>query len=287
MFEDFSTMRTAKKHGRTFEQQEYRDKLAKTLKELKKEWKTIEELDEFLSNKQRTIEYAENQISCWRTLNGDLAKKLIDSWKLDFVIKNLNKFKWLSKSIAAKLFEEWYYLDVARNIMSFEILDEELAWKLIENHCWRFVARNPDRFEWLNHEKVAEILINRWYGDELAMNLNKFKWLNHNAIAKKLLNREWWWYWYWLKNFKWLDDEVAWTLITRYPLWCRRVAYSLKSFEWLSNKTAMLMIKKVLWKLEDYEMWKYLEDNLKSFDWLSSDTIEFIHRLAHPRSYIV
>jgi len=183
MFEDFNTMRIAIKHGRTFQQQKYRDELVKSLKELKKEWKKewkkFEELYESLSKKKWTIEYAENQISCWRTLRGDLAKNLIDSWKLDFVVKNLSKFKWLGTNIAAKLFDEWYYLDVARNIMSFESLDKTIFDKIIEKfltdwyslyNCWRFVARNLDRFEWLDHKEVAETLIDRWCGDELAMN---------------------------------------------------------------------------------------------------------------------
>ena len=131
MLSRYKTKKTAKKHWRSFEQQEYRDNLAKSLKDWKKEWKSKEELAEILWKEQWTVEYAEMMINCWRTLDVELAKKLIDSWNKKFVLENIENFK-NHNEIAKILIDSWNWVWVRNRLNQFNISDEKIKKELEE-----------------------------------------------------------------------------------------------------------------------------------------------------------
>ncbi len=131
MFSRYKTKKTAKKHWRNFEQQEYRDNLAKSLKDWKKEWKSKEELAEILWKEQWTVEYAEMMINCWRILGVELAKKLIDSWNKKFVLENIENFK-NHNEIAKILIDSWNWVWVRNRLNQFNISDEKIKKELEE-----------------------------------------------------------------------------------------------------------------------------------------------------------
>lgn len=131
MLNRYKTKKTAKKHWRSFEQQEYRDNLAKSLKDWKKEWKSKEELAEILWKEQWTVEYAEMMIDCWRTLDVELAKKLIDSWNKKFVLENIENFK-NHNEIAKILIDSWNWVWVRNRLNQFNISDEKIKKELDE-----------------------------------------------------------------------------------------------------------------------------------------------------------
>lgn len=131
MLSRYKTKKTAKKHWRNFELQEYRDNLAKSLKDWKKEWKSKEELAEILWKEQWTVEYAEMMIDCWRTLDVELAKKLIDSWNKKFVLKNIENFK-NHNEIAKILIDSWNWVWVRNRLNQFNISDEKIKKELEE-----------------------------------------------------------------------------------------------------------------------------------------------------------
>lgn len=131
MLSRYKTKKTAKKHWRSFEQQEYRDKLAKRLKDWRKEWKSKEELAEILWKEQWTVEYAEMMIDCWRTLDVELAKKLIDSWNKKFVLENIENFK-NHNEIAKILIDSWNWVWVRNRLNQFNISDEKIKKELEE-----------------------------------------------------------------------------------------------------------------------------------------------------------
>ena len=68
-------------------------------------------------------------------LDEDIANKLIKSWNIGVLAKNLFKFEKLSNDIAKKLIRNWYLEDLAKNLSSFQWLDKNTA-KIISNFWW-------------------------------------------------------------------------------------------------------------------------------------------------------
>jgi len=133
MVDKYNTKRNAKKYWRSFEWQDYRDKLAKRLKDWKKGWKSKEELAEILWKEQWTVEYAEMMVNCWRTLDVELAKKLINSWNKKFVLENIENFK-NHNEIAKILIDSWNWIRVRNNLHKFNISDENIRKELEKRH---------------------------------------------------------------------------------------------------------------------------------------------------------
>ena len=122
LVERYNTIKVAKKHGSTEEQERYRRDLAKTLKEMinsENVWKNW--AYDMLKNEMMTEEYIS---SLWkdRFLWKDTAMELIELWKWELVVKYLDKFKWL---------DHW-----------------ELAQMLIDRWEWKIVTDYLDNFDW-------------------------------------------------------------------------------------------------------------------------------------------
>ena len=154
IFEDFHTWKGAKKHGRTFYQQKYRNNLAKNLRELRKWdfWKD-NPAETLLDNVKWNPEYLDSLWE-WRKVGKELAEKLIEKWLWWVVAENPGKFEWLvlDKEIAEKLIEKWFYRTVVVNLGKFKWLDKEIAEKLIRAWYEYVVSEHPEKF-WLKKGK--------------------------------------------------------------------------------------------------------------------------------------
>ena len=156
LIEKYNTLKVAKKHGRTKEQQEYRKHLAEILNEMRssedvwKDWSY-----EKLKKEMMTEEYIS---SLWkdRFLWKDIAIELIELWKWELVVKYLDKFKWLDHSEVAKI--------------------------LIERWEWKIVTDYLDNFDW------AETQLQPYLCHAYDIYLKTQKWWEHCPIV------EIWWY---------------------------------------------------------------------------------------------
>ena len=205
MWENYNTKRTAKKHGRSFEQQEYRDKLAKRLKDWRKEWKSKEELAEILWKEQWTVEYAKMMINCWRDLGDDLANKLIDSWYWKRVKQNLSKFKQLNEKTINRIetFEEIEKERERKRQQEIKELESHLSpdrkviWE-IKKIGWKpcYIVKNQNLYNVINVMRWDKALFTWWIQEiiwgireigwkpcfEFKRNINEFGW---NMIREK------------------------------------------------------------------------------------------------------
>ena len=203
MSHSIKTFKRAKNNGRWLSDQEYRDNLAYNLRNLRSRWDVWKELAETLLMHEMLLNVwpkwdSKFLESLWknRKVWKDVAKKLIENWNWQTVIKYIDKFKWLDKDIAKQLIEiKWENGDVT-----------------IENGI-ECVARNIDKFKWLDME-IVDILIEKGFGWSVAGNLESFEWLNHKEIAEKLIEKwNWWDVAYYLDKFEWLDKDIAKKLI--------------------------------------------------------------------------
>lgn len=227
-----NTYKTAKKNGRSYEQQEYRDNLAHDLRNLRQYGDTWKDLANALSEHEKldvgpkwNSKYLE---SLWknRKVWKDVAEKLIEDWNWATVIKYIDKFKWLDWEIVIKLIINWDWEKVANPdvIKKFEWLNKDVAKELINIVYERegyipipigceAVAFNIDKFEWLD-EEIAEGLIERQFGYRVLDKLEKFQWLNWKKIANKLIeSHQGWAVIAYIDKFEWLDEQIAEKLI--------------------------------------------------------------------------
>ena len=155
----------AKRPQRTPEQQEYRDNLAKQLKELRWQWDT------------------------WR----ELAKNLLEENKLsgEYIDAMWNGRKYW-KDIAKKLIEErggrgaWF---VVEHIEEFKKSDyEEIIDILIKERKCELVAKNIDKFEWLDYNMIIKKVIEwSWGAYYLAHHINDFEISDPNLLDELIL----------------------------------------------------------------------------------------------------
>jgi len=210
MFERDQTKKNCKKYGRSYQQQKYRDTLARELKKQRKKWDKWREIVKTLLEKGKwNSDYFR---SCGTRIRGkEVAENLIkydEDW-CRIVACNLRRFRWLlSKEIAETLIDNGFGYLVAPNLSKFEWLDMKTAEKLIDHGQWYFVLTNIDKFEWLDGKKIAKKMIkdksiHRWDLEEIY----RLPWLDEE-IAQELTKI---WYWYvvekhlekfWLKKGK-------------------------------------------------------------------------------------
>ena len=210
MVEKYNKKRTAKKYGRTYEQQEYRNNLAKCLKEKRKQWTPWIELAKALTDEKKTFRYLD-ALGEGRKAELEIAEGIIENWYSERLIEYLDKFKSSDH--------------------------QQIAEKMIENSQWWVVVKYLEKFDWLNHEKIVEKLIENWASHSIAdspKNLKKFKILDPKLLDALLRTGYAWVPEYYLKNCEGLTHkEIAerWA-----DMWCyRQLATNLDKFEWLSK----------------------------------------------------
>ena len=181
MFEGLSTLRNAKKFGRPFEKQAFRDWVVRLLNEWKKSWKSDEELAKILSDEQWKIEYAEAFMATWRKMNKEMAEKLIQSWNRKYVEENLTKIKWVDDVLLKELWE------AGREMYLSKVYDS------IKEDSFSFIYDN-DIFKFITQHELADIMVytsnymTGRYGqiDKLAEYFYKFPLLDPLEYAKKI-----------------------------------------------------------------------------------------------------
>ena len=196
--EKYNTKKRAKKYGRPFHEQEYRDDLVRELKKQRKKWDKWRELAKTLLEKGKwNSDYFR---SCGTRIRGkEVAENLIkydEDW-CRIVACNLRRFRWLlSKEIAETLIDNGFGYLVAPNLSKFEWLDMKTAEKLIDHREWYSVLINIDKFEWLDGKKIAKKIINRFkeFRDKhwVLEEIYRLPWLDEE-IAQEL-NEIWYWY---------------------------------------------------------------------------------------------
>ncbi len=245
----------AKRSQRTPEQQEYRDNLAKYLKENRKQWISWVELAEVLIYEKQTSEYL-NALGEGRKVEIEVAEKLIEDWYSEYLIEYLDKFKWSDH--------------------------QRIAEKMIENRKWWLVVKYLEKFDLLNHEKIVEKLIENWDVDCLAYHyekLNKFK-ISDPKMLDALLNtgyaripR------YYLENCEGLTHkEIA---ERRVDIWrSRSLATNLDKFEWLSKND--WLSKEIAMRLIDSDRdiaTKCFLENFDKFELTDEEVMEIVERV--------
>lgn len=220
----------AKRPQRTPEQQEYRDKLAHDLRNLRNRyWDKWKELAQtLLDDQHKSDEYIKSLGN--RKVDKQVALDLIEKGDIYTVVNNLDKFKDLDKEVAIKLVECWHWRAVVEKSEKFAwlFLNEEIAEKLIQtkdmfskDSQWKYVAYYLEKFEWLDYKKIAMEIIEHgaWYS--VVENLDKF-WVDHSEIVNKLIDSGQWvdvlrnW-----NKFKWINrDDVVQKMFDRWDWWC-------------------------------------------------------------------
>lgn len=206
----------------------------------------MENFDKFESkkNNSKISRLRENQISYILSLlaqknvdklDEDIANKLIKSWNIGLLAKNLLKFEKLSNDIAKKLIRNWYLEDLAKNLPNFQGLDKNTAKILIKDRYWCF------KYSLLSFTKldnqIAYILINNKDYNELARYIGSFDHLNNDILITLLVN------------------------CTKYKqilLYNREVFY-----EWWEPNNNLLHSLKLKWKITEYKKLKGFYDIIK------------------------
>ena len=174
--ESINTWISAKKQGRTYEQQKYRNDLAKNLKNTRAHGDAWKELAWTLLEKEKSgIRYVES-FGEDKKAGKEIAIRLIKEWEWEYVGENIKKFKWVDhKEIAIELINraQWEY--VGENIKKFECDHKEIAIELIKAEQWEDVGIYIDNFKCLDKE-VAKELTKAWYGGVVLKHPEKF-WL--------------------------------------------------------------------------------------------------------------
>ena len=122
MLAEYATKRVARKHGRTYEQEKYRKDLAETLRKMRVDW----DAHAFLAKEKMTEEYISSLLKD-RFLSMQMAYKLIQAWKGEYVVKYLDKFKWLDhRKLAEILINRWEWRLVTEYLDNFDWAEEQL-----------------------------------------------------------------------------------------------------------------------------------------------------------------
>lgn len=226
--ESINSRISSKKYWRTFEQQSYRDKLARTLKEKRKEWDK-EEMNRKLIHEMNGAENGGEYFKSMQTLHGRkptnaLAKKLIKEYWIEWikiVYNNLSEFSWLDKDIWIK-------------IACFEFQGSTpRRW------CWiASVMEHIDKFQWLDvnvlineYVKRSKEYLKKYYDDRIR-----------NSWIKELCS--------WISKYKWsnINKETAKMLIHNWASACITDYNHIDKFEWLDKEISNLLTEKGNWK---------------------------------------
>lgn len=226
--ESINSRISSKKYWRTFEQQSYRDELARNLKEKRKEWGKVE-MDNWYIHEMNGVENGWKYFKSIQTLHGRkptnaLAKKLIkEYWRNGIIIvyNNLFAFSWLDKDIWIKLacfdfnHERWHWIiEVMEHIDKFQWLDVNV---LINEYIKRF-NETAKRYSYYRSDSKPVYDLR----DRIGSWISKYKWSNINKETAKMLIHNWASacitdYDY-IDKFEWLDEEIA-NLLTAEGYW--------------------------------------------------------------------
>jgi len=255
MFEDYYTKKMAEKHGRTIEQQQYRNNLAKCLKEKRKQWISWIELAKVLADEKKTFRYLD-ALGEGRKAEVEIAEGIIEDWYSERLIEYLDKFKRSDH--------------------------QRIAEKMIENRKWWLVVEYLEKFDWLNHEKIVEKLIKNGDSNSIAYppeNLNKFK-ISDPELLDALLRTGYQWIpEYYLKNCEGLTHKKIaerWAAMWYY----RSLAINLDKFEWLSKDDWLSkeIAIEIIDRLDTVAV-DYLVENLDKFQLTEKEIMEVVEKL--------
>jgi len=119
-------------------------------------------------------------------LDENTASKLINSWNIDILAKNLNKFEKLSNNIAKRLIRDWYLDSLAKNLPSFHWLNKNIAKAVIKDRYGSF-KNCLNSFSQLDNQ-IAYILIDNKDYNELAHHIRSFDHLDNEILIALLVN---------------------------------------------------------------------------------------------------
>jgi hypothetical protein len=221
-------------------------------------------------------------------LDENTANKLINSWNIDILAKNLNKFEKLSNNIAKRLIRNWYLDSLAKNLPSFQWLNKDIAKAIIKDRYGSF-KNCLNSFSQLDNQ-IAYILIDNKDYNELARHIRSFDHLDNEILIALLVNctkysqillrnrgvfHEWWepnkdllfslkrkWKIIEYKKLKEFYDKIKFERI-------KENFESNNNFEeWFHIQDAKEAIK--------YEKWKYVIEFLDHFRWNYQELVNLL-----------
>lgn len=257
-------------------------------------------------------------------LDESTANKLINSWNIDILAKNLHKFEKLPNYIAKKLITNWCSESLAKNLSSFRWLDKNIAKAIIKDRYW-YIKNNLISFNSLDN-KIADILIEHKDYNELAHYIRSFDHLDNEILiallvnctkySQILLHNRTVFYAWWEPNEDLLYSLKRRWKITEYKK--LKEFYGLINFEkikenfesnhkfeeWFNIHAAKEAIKYWKWKyviefLDQFEWnfwelidllieWRYindLKDNLSKLWWHNLDRYELVSQFSITNNY--
>lgn len=254
------------KTNRTWEQQKYRNDLAKLLIESRKmgdawrisaknELKKVEWTFEYLMAKYWTDkQWALNLIN--------YAKKNSNNWDyfdrenfLKWFFNNLSKFSWLDKEVAIAYITSLPIDEFFRHINEFSWLDKEVAMTLITFHdgSGRFVeefSKHIDNFSWLDEEVAIMFLEKNMEYVKYYNSYSKIFWRNIGkfSVGNKFII-------YFLDKF---DGDKKYILSSLINKWCYKgINYDDKFINYLLKEHIL-----VEWEKESMKMLRHLKKHI-------------------------
>lgn len=168
-------------------------------------------------------------------LDENTANRLINSWNIDILAKNLNKFEKLSNNIAKRLIRNWYLDSLAKNLSSFQWLNKDIAKAIIKDRYGSF-KNCLNSFSQLDNQ-IAYILID-----------NK----DYNELAR------------YIRSFDHLDNEILITLLVKCTKYSQILLHNRAVFnEWWEPNNDLLLSLKRKWKVIEYKKLKEFYDKIK------------------------
>lgn len=199
--------------GRSQEQQEYRNHLAHTIKDLRWYNKWDELAKTLLDNEKNGYDYIES-LGEDRKLDAETSKKRAKH-NLQYVVMNMEKFNLDNNEIANKILTRKYRSEKSRkqsielfieNLDHFRWLNWEIADKIMDcssslypnlpyNTGFSHICDNIDSFLEPVHQKIVEYAL--WYEDASYCyliikhgNMKNFKWIDKKAFIRNVMKKE-------------------------------------------------------------------------------------------------
>lgn len=148
-------------------------------------------------------EVLDNHSSFYRPFSNDLARKIIDQWKISLLASNLDKFTKLEDDVIWQLLDGWYYeefTEYAENYVFIDLNVENIK-KLIEKWNFDRVIDHVDLDEIKFDDDTLELLIRKWYWEWVIAHYDISSLNTANLIIQQ-------WLWKYLVWVCALDDEV-------------------------------------------------------------------------------
>ncbi|MDD3020867.1 MAG: hypothetical protein PHX61_07800 [Alphaproteobacteria bacterium] len=185
------------------------------------------------------------------------ARLLLERGESDALAAHLDKLKGLSEDIALQLIDAGNSLVVAIRLDSFPGADRgRIANRLAEQKQYMALACRLDQFDKLDG-KLAVLLMEEGYANDVAENLNRFEGPDCQTIARRFLKEgRYLSLVKYLKNFTGLDEEIALGLIKKDQI--SSVAACADSFSETGRAT-------IVQTLLENDCLKELADNLDKF----------------------